>query len=556
VLAAALAVGAVSAWTPVGPGSGGAPFRPVAAVGALPPDATDIPDVVLTAYLRAEAELAEAAPSCGVRWWMLAAIGKIESGHARGGLVDASGTTVSPILGPALDGSGGTAAIGDGATWARARGPMQFLPATWRAYGRGDPDNVGDSAAAAARYLCAGRGDLSDPADLAAALHRYNPSATYVASVLAWSRVYAGGAPDHDGALLAGAAAVAFATAQLGLPYIWGGDGPDDGDAGFDCSGLTHAAYAAAGIRIPRTAQTQYDHGPRLPLEMPLQVGDLLFYGAPGRVHHVGIYVGEDRMINAPTFGEPVRTAGYRWPGDDYLGASRPAARPGTLPFVAPHSYAGPGVRASGRTGSSPAGARAARGTITPPADSARSSARPVPAAVPGADAAPPAEPTPAPTAAPAAPVVPPPARMPAPVPTTVSVPTPATVPVPVPPVPPVTQIPPVPPTVPVPQVPPVTQIPPVPPTVPVPQVPPVPTPPVSPTVPVPPRTTAGTVDPLPGGRPAPGRRPGRVKVVLPAAVEPLPADASTAPPAAVATVDPPGPDRPSPLARATGNSG
>jgi hypothetical protein len=111
--------------------------------------------------------------------------------------------------------------------------------------------------------------------------------------------------------------------------------GSGRGDSGFDCSGLTHAAYVAAGVFTPRTAQTQYDAGPRLPAGTPLQAGDLVFYGTPDRVHHVGLYIGDAaEMINAPTFGELVKTARYRWPGDDYLGATRPSGRPGLLPFV------------------------------------------------------------------------------------------------------------------------------------------------------------------------------------------------------------------------------
>ncbi|MDT7650553.1 MAG: hypothetical protein QOI36_1959 [Pseudonocardiales bacterium] len=132
----------------------------------------------------------------------------------------------------------------------------------------------------------------------------------------------------------AAAVAIAFAIAQRGLPYVWGGDGPQSGEAGFDCSGLTTASYDYAGISLPRTAHTQYYRGPHLPAGAPLQPGDLVFYGVPERVHHVGLYIGGGRMINAPTFGEPVRTAYVRYPGDDYLGATRPAAgrdAPGVL---------------------------------------------------------------------------------------------------------------------------------------------------------------------------------------------------------------------------------
>ncbi|WP_338051207.1 C40 family peptidase [Pseudonocardia acidicola] len=120
--------------------------------------------------------------------------------------------------------------------------------------------------------------------------------------------------------------AVQTAMAQIGLPYQWGGNGPANGDRGFDCSGLTTFSYAAAGIALPRTAQTQYNRGPHVTAGAPLQPGDLIFYGSPGKVHHVGMYIGDSRMVNAPTFGKPVQTAYYRWRGDDYLGATRPAA--------------------------------------------------------------------------------------------------------------------------------------------------------------------------------------------------------------------------------------
>lgn len=119
--------------------------------------------------------------------------------------------------------------------------------------------------------------------------------------------------------------AISYACRQLGLPYVWGGDGPSQGDAGFDCSGLTTAAYEAARITLPRTAHTQYAAGP--PAAPPLLPGDLVFYGTAAKVHHVGLYIGSGLMIHAPTFGEPIQIAPYRWTGDDYLGTTRPAAK-------------------------------------------------------------------------------------------------------------------------------------------------------------------------------------------------------------------------------------
>ncbi|ABW12176.1 NLP/P60 protein [Parafrankia sp. EAN1pec] len=109
----------------------------------------------------------------------------------------------------------------------------------------------------------------------------------------------------------AGYAAVIYAQGQLGIPYLWGGDGPAEG--GFDCSGLTRAAYLAAGIDLPRTAQTQYEAGPVVPPGEPLQIGDLVYYGTATNIHHVAIYIGNGQMITAPGDNKVVRIALYRW---------------------------------------------------------------------------------------------------------------------------------------------------------------------------------------------------------------------------------------------------
>src|SRR5689334_732329 len=136
--------------------------------------------------------------------------------------------------------------------------------------------------------------------------------------------------------------AIKTAMAQIGLPYEWGGDGPTKGDAGFDCSGLTTFAYAAAGVSLPRTAHTQYYAGPHVPQGAALQPGDLVFYGTPSFVHHVGMYLGDGKMVNAPTFGQPVQVAFYRWGGDDFLGATRPAATGQTSTGLLPYAPEAP----------------------------------------------------------------------------------------------------------------------------------------------------------------------------------------------------------------------
>ncbi|MFD5946728.1 lytic murein transglycosylase [Streptomyces collinus] len=159
-----------------------------------------LPASVFAAYRRAEDRLAREAPGCRLRWQLLAAIGQVESGQARGGRVTSDGTTVAPILGPRLDGvafalirdtDGG---VHDGDTaYDRAVGPMQFIPSTWARWGadgngdgRTDPNNLFDAALAAGRYLCAGGRDLSVPAQLDRAILGYNHSAAYLRTVRAW----------------------------------------------------------------------------------------------------------------------------------------------------------------------------------------------------------------------------------------------------------------------------------------------------------------------------------------------------------------------------------
>ena len=152
-----------------------------------------------------------AAPGCGVSWNLLAGIGRIESGHAGGGAVDARGTAVVPIYGPSLDGTlPGNEVIlqssaGNRVTYARAMGPMQFLPGTWARYasdGKGDgiadPQNLFDSTLAAARYLCSGGLNLRDPSQVMAAILRYNNSMPYAQNVLGWAAAYATGVVPVD----------------------------------------------------------------------------------------------------------------------------------------------------------------------------------------------------------------------------------------------------------------------------------------------------------------------------------------------------------------------
>jgi cell wall-associated NlpC family hydrolase len=148
----------------------------------------------------------------------------------------------------------------------------------------------------------------------------------------------AGGGGGVHGIRLAGAGpgggAAAAALKWLGTPYSWGGGtagGPSygilqgAGIKGFDCSGLALYAWARAGVRLDHWAGTQWTSGPHVPTTR-LRPGDLVFFATdtndPGTIHHVGIYVGGGRMVEAPYTGARVRVSSI-WRGD-LIGATRP----------------------------------------------------------------------------------------------------------------------------------------------------------------------------------------------------------------------------------------
>ena len=182
------------------------PAAVVSAVGGL-----RIPAIALAAYRKAEQTMAVASPNCGVSWNLLAGIGRIESSHANGGATDSHGTALRPIYGPALDGSlPGNEVIVQGNAggrpiYARAVGPMQFLPGTWARFasdgkgdGKPDPQNIFDASLATARYLCSGGLNLRNQAQVLTAILRYNNSMAYAQNVMGWAAAYATGVAPVD----------------------------------------------------------------------------------------------------------------------------------------------------------------------------------------------------------------------------------------------------------------------------------------------------------------------------------------------------------------------
>lgn len=124
------------------------------------------------------------------------------------------------------------------------------------------------------------------------------------------------------------ASAISFAVGEVGKPYVWGATGPNS----FDCSGLVLRAFQAAGITLPRVSWQQYRSGGHLPVRAA-QPGDLLFYATdpsdPSTIHHVMLYLGNGRMVEAPYTGQPVRVRPVAW---DYRELVPLATRPGTTP--------------------------------------------------------------------------------------------------------------------------------------------------------------------------------------------------------------------------------
>ncbi len=285
----------------------------------------------------------------GVPWVVLAGIGEVESDDGRSTLPGVhSGSNAYGAAGPMQIGIGGAA----GNQW----GGAPVHPASERVNGvatDGDGDGIAsvydpaDAIAGAAKYLLE-HGVIDN---VSGAIFAYNHLESYVQAVLQWAKTYASGGysvsqvtADSAPSCLPGVgtaansvgaaanstvrAAIAFAEAQLGKPYQWGGTGPD----AFDCSGLVMEAYLAAGVSIPRTSQQQWLWGPQVPASQ-VEPGDLAFFaGSDGTVTspgHVGLVIGGGLMIEAYATGFPIRIAPYA--GRGVIGFTRPWAHRGVV---------------------------------------------------------------------------------------------------------------------------------------------------------------------------------------------------------------------------------
>lgn len=173
--------------------------------------ALGMPVLALEAYAYAAKVAHVENQRCHLGWTTLAGIGMVEShnGTYRGATIAPNGDVRPPIRGVRLDGSHGTVEIVDDdprpspngePAYARAMGPMQFIPETWRLYGVDahndgvvSPDNLDDAALSAAGYLCYRGGDLATPRGWMAALLAYNNSRLYARTVRRWAIAYASG---------------------------------------------------------------------------------------------------------------------------------------------------------------------------------------------------------------------------------------------------------------------------------------------------------------------------------------------------------------------------
>ncbi|WP_216630879.1 C40 family peptidase [Nocardiopsis coralli] len=293
----------------------------------------------------------EAGEDRGIPWNVLAGVGQVESHHGRWegpGITEGHNDwgAAGPMQFGSLDGSAA------GNSWGGE--PIQDVEdRPEEGYGvDGNDDGVvnvydpADAIPAAADYLIAH--GIED--DVRQAIYGYNHAWWYVDDVLEWADRYAEGdfttsdpsqsavecELDEDGEPIGTApdelsqAVVDWALDQRGLPYIWGGTGPE----GYDCSGLVMKAYESIGVTIPRVSQDQWEFGPEID-EGEEQPGDLVFFdvqreGEPPGPGHLGMVVGDGLMVEAwCTNCGPIAVREYDDPNRaDIMGFTRPLEHP------------------------------------------------------------------------------------------------------------------------------------------------------------------------------------------------------------------------------------
>jgi len=273
----------------------------------------------------------------------VAATGTIGSGISLLVATDASAASVSTWDKVAACESSGKWNINTGNGY---YGGLQFAQSTWTGYGGQAYASRADLATKREQILIAEK-----------VLKGQGPGAWPVCSVRAG--LTRGGPAPYSGTAVVpkkavpkvttttqSAMAVAYAKAKIGKPYVYGAEGPNS----FDCSGLTQAAWRAAGVEIPRTSQAQLSGLTRVS-PSSVRPGDIVVYKGGG---HVGLYVGGGQIVEAPRPGASVRLAPWRsgWYATQFTAVVRPHSR--TVPTeevpaqAAPRPKAQPGPSATG----------------------------------------------------------------------------------------------------------------------------------------------------------------------------------------------------------------
>jgi peptidoglycan DL-endopeptidase CwlO len=289
----------------------------------------------------------------GVPWPILAGIGEVESDHGRSNLPGVhSGSNAFGAAGPMQIGIGGAASnVWGGAPVHPASQQVNGVATDGNSDGVASVYEPADAVAGAAKYLL----QHGVQGNVQGAIFAYNHLVSYVQAVLSWASTYAQGGFTVGPVTVAQqcstlassqvpnqavSVAIAYAEAQIGKPYLWGGTGPD----AFDCSGLVMMAYRQAGVDIPRTSEVQWAWGPRIQAghEEP---GDLVFFagsdGTQTNPGHVGLVIGKGKMVEAYATGTTIRISSYGT-------SNSPAGDQSVAGFTRPWAHAGVVVRGQG----------------------------------------------------------------------------------------------------------------------------------------------------------------------------------------------------------------